>query len=305
MRERILRYTFVLLSLLAAAPAVAQTPADTTGRPAGGRVRGIQYVESDHDAEAAREKAIPLLAGLSLSGDVAGLVMAAFTPYGQIEAACRVNLKERFFPIFEMGWGVSDHMDELTEQHFKANAPYFRIGCDYNVANDRLSGNRIYVGARYAFSSFKYDLDGPALSDPVWGGSSPFNYKNISSTAHWGELVFGFQVKVWGNFHMGWSIRLKKYFSISNSKSSQPYYIPGFGTTTSSTAWGGTYNLIFDLNWGKKKKNKATAPPTVIITEDAEKAEKDENAEETQEKDVDKTTDTNKEKDNNETNNND
>lgn len=246
MRERILRYTFVLLSLLAAVPAVAQTPADTTGRPAGGRVRGIQYVESDHDAEAAREKAIPLLAGLSLSGDVAGLVMAAFTPYGQIEAACRVNLKERFFPIFEMGWGISDHMDELTEQHFKTNAPYFRVGCDYNVANDRLSGNRIYVGARYAFSSFKYDLDGPALSDPVWGGSVPYHFEGVSASSQWGELVLGLDAKIWKFFHLGWSFRYRVRIKQKRTPLGQPWYVPGFGKND-HTCFGGTFNLIFDI----------------------------------------------------------
>lgn len=248
---------------------------------------------------------IAFFQGFTLSADILGIGQYFLSDYGSTEAALRLNLKNTYFPIAELGYGICDATNYNTNIRYKTSAPFLRIGVDINFLKDKLQDNRLYAGVRYGISPFEYDLEGPDMTDPIWGGSSPFSYKNISSTAHWGELVFGFQVKVWGNFHMGWSIRLKKYFSISNSKSSQPYYIPGFGTTTSSTAWGGTYNLIFDLNWGKKKKNKATAPPTVIITEDAEKAEKDENAEETQEKDVDKTTDTNKEKDNNETNNND
>jgi hypothetical protein len=52
---------------------------------------------------------------------------------------------------------------------------------------------------------------------------------------------------------MGWSVRYKKEMKIGQPDYAKPYYIPGYGTTTDTSCWGGTYNLIFDLNWGKKK----------------------------------------------------
>lgn len=152
-----------------ALPVAAQAPADSVDRPAKGRVRGVQYGSREEAAAAQRQREIPFLSGVSISGDVAGLVMALATSYGQFEAAARLNIKERFFPTFEMGWGICDKTDEVTELHFKTNAPYFRIGCDYNLAKDKLSGNRIFVGLRYAFTSFNYELSGPAMDDPVWG----------------------------------------------------------------------------------------------------------------------------------------
>ena len=145
-----------------------------------------------------------------------------------------------------MGWGLSDKTDDVTRQHFKTNAPYFRIGCDYNVANDKLSGNRIFVGLRYAFTTFSYDLEGPAMNDPVWGRSLPYNFKGLNSRAQWGEVVFGLEAKIWKIFHLGWSFRYRKRFSQKATPAGQAWYIPGYGKNDGS-AWGGTFNLIFDI----------------------------------------------------------
>lgn len=246
MRKKTLKCIFVLVSLLAALPAAAQAPADSVLAPAPDRVRGVQYASRDEAAEAQRQKSVPFFAGASLSGDLAGLVMALATSYGQFEAAARLNFKERYFPTFEMGWGLSDKTDDVTRQHFKTNAPYFRIGCDYNVANDKLSGNRIFVGLRYAFTTFSYDLEGPAMNDPVWGSSLSYNFKGLNSRAQWGEVVFGLEAKIWKIFHLGWSFRYRKRFSQKATPAGQAWYIPGYGKNDGS-AWGGTFNLIFDI----------------------------------------------------------
>lgn len=246
MRKKTLKCIFVLVSLLAALPAAAQAPADSVSAPAPDRVRGVQYASRDEAAEAQRQKSVPFFAGASLSGDLAGLVMALATSYGQFEAAARLNFKERYFPTFEMGWGLSDKTDDVTRQHFKTNAPYFRIGCDYNVANDKLSGNRIFVGLRYAFTTFSYDLEAPAMNDPVWGSSLPYNFKGLNSRAQWGEVVFGLEAKIWKIFHLGWSFRYRKRFSQKATPAGQAWYIPGYGKNDGS-AWGGTFNLIFDI----------------------------------------------------------
>ena len=246
MRKKTLKCIFVLVSLLAALPAAAQAPADSVSAPAPDRVRGVQYASRDEAAEAQRQKSVPLFAGASLSGDLAGLVMALATSYGQFEAAARLNFTERYFPTFEMGWGLSDKTDDVTRQHFKTNAPYFRIGCDYNVANDKLSGNRIFVGLRYAFTTFSYDLEGPAMNDPVWGSSLPYNFKGLNSRAQWGEVIFGLEAKIWKIFHLGWSFRYRKRFSQKATPAGQAWYIPGYGKNDGS-AWGGTFNLIFDI----------------------------------------------------------
>lgn len=244
---------FVLLLLVSPLQLLAQSVQPDTARAASRpveepqRVRGVQYA-SREEAAAAMEanNQLPLLAGVSVMVDVAGAAMAAATPYGQYEAAARVNLRGRYFPIVEVGWGVSDNLNETTDNHFKTSAPYFRAGVDYNVAKNKRSGNRIFIGVRYGFSSFKYDMEGPDVEDEVYGTSTPFHLEGLKGNTHWGEALFGLEARVWGMFHLGWTIRYRLRFSDKASEWGSPWYVPGYGRNDSH-AIGGTFNLIFDI----------------------------------------------------------
>ena len=103
-------------------------------------IRGVQYTSPDEAAAAlAAQKRLPFLAGVSVSADVCGMVMAACTPYGQYEAAARLNLRGRYFPIVELGIGTSNHTNETSNLHYKVHSPYYRVGMDYNVARNASS----------------------------------------------------------------------------------------------------------------------------------------------------------------------
>ena len=249
MMLKILRYFFVLLPVSLLLPFYANGQALKTDSIAKGensrepsQVRGIQF---DHGS--LNKKELPLFAGVAVGADVVGPVMASVSPFGQLEAMCRVYMKGTFFPVFEAGWGLSNHTDETTNIHYKTGAPFFRIGCDYNFARDKHSGNRILGGLRYGFSSFNYDVDGPAIIDPVWGSSTPFNFSGLRGSNHWAEVVFGLEAKIWGIFHLGWSFRYRLRLSNKQSAIGDPWYVPGYGRNDSHSL-GGTLNLVFDVN---------------------------------------------------------
>lgn len=220
---------------------------DTVKASAPQRIQGVQYSSREEAAAALlAAKQMPLFAGVSVSVDLAGAVMAVACPYGQYEASARINFKGRYFPVAEVGWGVSDHTNETSALHYKVQAPYFRLGMDYNVAKDVRSGNRIFIGVRYAFTSFKFDVDGPDMEDPVYGTSTPFRFSNLKGGSQWGEVVGGLEAKVWGPLHLGWSIRYR--MRIHNRKPSidNTWYIPGYGKNDTH-ALGGTFNVILDI----------------------------------------------------------
>ena len=212
---------------------------------------------------------LALFQGLTLSADILGPIIYLFSDYGSTEAALRLNLKNTYFPIVEVGFGKCKSTDYETDITYSTSAPFVRAGIDFNILKNKFMDNRLYVGARYGISSFKFDMSGPVMTDPIWGGSSPYNYRDAASTSSWLEIVFGAQVKVWRNFHMGWSVRYKQELHIGQPSYAKPYYIPGYGTTTDTSCWGGTYNLIFDLNWGKKKhaKQSPSDSPSATKTE--------------------------------------
>ena len=194
--------------------------------------------------------------GFTLSVDVFGPASYAIGDYGTLEAALRLNLKNTFFPIFEAGFGRCKKDDFNTKVGYEVNAPFARVGLDINMLKDKFQHNRLYLGARYGFSSYKYDVSGPQMTDPIWGGSEAFSMKGIDCTSHWAELIFGVEVSIYKNFHMGWAVRYKREISSTKNDNAKPSCIPGYGYTTNTTCWGGTYSLIFDLNWGLKKSHK-------------------------------------------------
>src|SRR5574344_1577034 len=55
-----------------------------------------------------------LFMGFSVSADIVGPAMLLFGDYGQYEGALRINLKDKYFPIIELGYGKCDHIEERT-----------------------------------------------------------------------------------------------------------------------------------------------------------------------------------------------
>lgn len=191
--------------------------------------------------------------GISVSADLLNSALYFLSSYGNLEAGIRFNLLNTYFPVAELGLGKCDKTDFNTDIHYSTNAPYLRVGLDYNVLKDKWQANKLFVGLRYGITNFNYSFSGPKQVDPIWGSTGELDVKSLNATSHFAEIVFGCQVKIWSFIHMGWSVRYKAELHTTKSLYSHPYYIPGYGTTVSSNYWGATYNLTFDLNWGKKK----------------------------------------------------
>lgn len=229
--KRTLRYitllaiSFLLLTFL---PATAQT--------------GSTKQTSANDS-------ISLFKGIALSVDLFGPGAYIFgSDFFSSEIAVEANFSNRFFPIVEIGYGQTNTTDEDSQFHYKTAAPYFRIGMNYNVQYKRQRPDHIYAGIRLGFTSFKYDVNGPEMKDPVWEDKIPFEYNNINSHALWGEILFGIKAQIYKNFHMGWSLRYRINGYVKKGINSEPWYIPGFGSN-SSTKFSASYNLIYQIPW--------------------------------------------------------
>lgn len=165
------------------------------------------------------------------------------------EAMFQANILNRFMPVAEIGFAKVETTSDATEIRYNTSAPFFRIGCDYNFFHDKahLPGF-LYGGIRYGFSSFSYDVDAPAMTDPNYGGQMeiPFSYHGMNTTAHWLEIVAGMKVKIYKGFCMGWSVRYKKRLSYTKHENTEPWYIPGFGKNA-STGFTLSYHLMYNL----------------------------------------------------------
>lgn len=194
---------------------------------------------------------IQLFRGLAVSYNLAGTVIRMVSDYGEIEAALRGNFRDRYFPIIEFGLGSAKHdVDAITGIEAKTNAPFFRLGCDFNIMRKKHEPYRVLFGARYGFTSFKQSAYGN-ITDPYWGG--PVEYScETTGTYHWAELIFGLDAKIWGPVHLGWSFRYKIPITGGPSDPAQEiWYIPGFGKN--GNVLGATFNVSIDITRKNKK----------------------------------------------------
>lgn len=193
-----------------------------------------------------KNDSVPLFNGIAVSVDLVGPMQMVFGDYGQYEAALRINLKDRYFPIVELGIGKADHNDDATDITYNTSAPYAKIGVDFNLLKNKHDIYRLFAGARYAFTSFKYDLSHPGMTDPVWGGMAPYEGYGIKCSYQWLEIVIGVDAKMWGPVHLGWSVRYRSRLSHNDGTMGNTWYVPGFGKAGSSSL-GGTFNIAIDI----------------------------------------------------------
>ena len=210
------------------------------------------FAQSSRRAEQERlrlkqiDDSIPLYRGIQIKADMVGLAQKMVSDYGQYEVGVRVNLKDKYFPTLEVGLGEADHHDIVTLTSYKTSAPYGKIGADFNIMKNKHDIYRLYLGVRYAYTSFKFDVDHPDIVDPVWGGKTPFHGHDIKANYHWMELLLGIDAKIWGPLHLGWSARYKRRLHYDNGELGNVWYVPGYGKQ-GSTRLGGTFDIIIEL----------------------------------------------------------
>lgn len=188
----------------------------------------------------------PLFKGFAVSFDLVGAIQKMVSDYGQYEASLRINLKDKYFPVFELGYGMSEHDDAVTNNYYKANAPYARIGVDFNILKNKHDIYKMFAGFRLAATSFKYDLYHPDITDPVWGGSSTYSATGVKCSYTWIEAVIGIDAKIWGPFHLGWTARYRSRMSADEGDYGNCWYVPGFGKR-GKTNLGGTFNVTINI----------------------------------------------------------
>ena len=197
-------------------------------------------------AQVAEKDTVALFRGVAVSADVVGLAQRALSDYGQYEAALRVNLRDKYFPVLELGYGSADADDPGTRLAYKTSAPYGRVGIDFNIAKNKHDDYRIYAGVRYALTYYKFDVTGEGIKDPVWGDDVKFEAHGVKANYHWLEGVFGVDAKIAGPLRLGWSFRYRRHVAGNDGTVGNTWYVPGYGTQGGSRM-GGTFNVIFEI----------------------------------------------------------
>ena len=79
--------------------------------------------------EAQEKKRAAFYQGTSVGAEVFGLMNKALgSDFKSAEAIVQINLKNRYMPVAEIGYGTTDVTNDKTNIHYKATSPYVRIG---------------------------------------------------------------------------------------------------------------------------------------------------------------------------------
>ena len=213
---RILRY----IILLSVAGWCAVLPAQDEAEPAA-------------EAEEQEPEKMPLYQGVLVEADAFSAVMSAvWSDRYSFEAGVRVDLRDKFFPAFEMGVAGADRTS-VNGYGFKTDGVFFRIGGDYNLLKPTPPEARIQryflIGVRYAFSPFAYDVTDIRVDNGYWSDDVMRDYLGVRTVQHWMEVVGGLHVEVARNLYLGWGVRRKIRFGSDDTGEVSPWFIPGIG----------------------------------------------------------------------------
>lgn len=225
-------YIFLLLITVAHLSAFAQQP--QTKQDA---TEDTQLQDNDIKAISETSQKKPrFFQSISAGVDVVGPVINVLSNQGDYQAFVQLNIKGRYLPVVELGYGMADKEDYYTKIKYKAKAPFGRIGCDFNLLKNKLDNYRLTAGIRYGYTHFNYDTSTPDSTKTVFTDTSG------KCTLHWAELVLGVDAKIWGPLHMGWSVRYRRRISCKYDDC-DPLYAPGFGNAAETSRWMALYTI--------------------------------------------------------------
>ena len=207
---------------------------------------GHQVPDDGKQTAEAPADTIKVFRGVAVSADLVGITQMLTGDYGQYEAAARINLRDKYFPIVEFGIGKADAEEVANSVNYKTSAPYLRVGCDFNLMKNKHDDYRVCAGFRYAYTSFKYDLYSPGTTDPVWLDPVDYGVEGASCSYHWLEGVVSVDAKIWRCLRLGWSLRYKRRLLHDDGPLDNSWYVPGYGKQ-GGTRLGGTFNIIIEL----------------------------------------------------------
>ena len=198
------------------------------------------------DDEEYQEERIPLLQGVMIEVDAFSAVMSAVNRETySFEAAMRINLRERFFPVVEVGFAGANKIS-IHDYGFRTDGFFARIGLDYNMLQPNTPTTNIrryfFIGGRYGISPFSYDITNVVINNDFWGNSDVRNFHGETTTKHWFEAVAGLRVEVLNNIYMGWSVRLRMQLNRNRIGEISPWFIPGIGIQNAGN-WGFQYTI--------------------------------------------------------------
>lgn len=193
--------------------------------------------------------------GIDLSKPIRSLID---DDYRGLELLGDYRVTENFYAAAELG------NEKLTYEGDNistfSTGSYIKVGADYNAyENWQDMQNMIFVGARYAFSTFSQTLDSYTIYTPSNYYGDNFiqaDEKTSGLNASWLELVAGIKVELFSNLFLSANVQLKRRISQKTPDGFDNLTIPGFGRTYDQSNFGAGfgYSISYMIPLYKKDR---------------------------------------------------
>lgn len=145
-------------------------------------------------------------------------------------------------------FGNWEREQSLVNGLYKNDGRYYRVGIDVNFLLKDPDRNMLFFGFRYGHSNYNEQVT--YSFSAVDFGDYLADEANSNARANWGELVTGLRVKVWKEFWMGYTARMKLLARTKNNDF-ETYEIPGYGLTFKNVYWGFNYQVFWRIPFKK------------------------------------------------------
>jgi hypothetical protein len=231
-------------------------------------ITGKEWIDSSEITKQAKVMKYPLIHSATIGVNVWDAAMRVFGQhYGLVDAWLELSLHNRYKPIFEMGLGQANYTP--ADGNFTYTSPmsvFFKLGVNYNFMYNSSPDYQFMCGLRYGFSPFSFSVNNVTVDSPYWGETSTFDIAAQHVTVGWMELGAGLRVKLWGPISAGWMFKYHFILHETKTTNGQPWYIPGYGTRSSSLS--GTFSISYTLPLGKKVSTATPAAEAAVTAED-------------------------------------
>lgn len=131
------------------------------------------------------------------------------------------------------------------------NGSYLRGGIDINMLKKDTETNVLFLGVRYAKSTFddqlQYGQTNALFGDVI------IDRSNTNISARWLELTAGIKLHITSNIWLGFTNRFKFAKKLDESTSLTPHDIPGYGKAGKDNYWGFNYQIMYRIPLRDKK----------------------------------------------------
>lgn len=209
--------------------------------------------ETDTVAKPSAAPKYPLLNSLSFGVNFFDAAMlAAGQKHASFDIWADLSFHNWFFPVVEAGVGFAKDTPEFGNFTYNGKPSFYaKVGLNYNFLYKSDPAYQAFLGIRAGFSAFSYDITDITVNSGYWGQSNNFSIMNQKASAFYGEVVAGVKVKIVKGFSLGWTGRFHFKMHTSAGSNSQPWFIPGYGTSSPVSF---TFSAIYTIPFPHKDK---------------------------------------------------